>query len=235
MKDLLFHDEEKQKKFEEGIKATFIILEDALKELQNQGVQGLNCEKLKGGKFVDAFENFHKEQQAKSNITKPMLFDKYLELYGYKSEQIAKLEDDYNRRIGVVYSFYGINDAFYKSCKALSGYQSKLKQFFNKAPRLISYSVFDFLTVRGNTCQIEVSKELFTLYATNDKQLNVMGKVKSYVQLAKELDIEYKDVLKPIEKYLDHKIDPLIGVNKRGLSHDMKQINFDYNKILTIE
>lgn len=61
-----------------------------------------------------------------------------------------------------------------------------------------------------------------------------MGKVKFFVHLAKELGIEYNDVLKPIEKYLDHKINPIAGVNRLGLSHDMKHVNFDYNKILTI-
>ncbi|WP_424002641.1 hypothetical protein [Maribacter sp. IgM3_T14_3] len=60
-----------------------------------------------------------------------------------------------------------------------------------------------------------------------------MEKVKSYVQLSKELNIEYNDVLKPIEKFLDHKMNTWAGVNRLGLSQDLNEVNFDYCKILT--
>ncbi|MCK0190657.1 hypothetical protein [Arenibacter sp. F20364] len=235
MKQLLFYDRQKQANFEEGIRSAFNLLKDSITELKNQGVAGYTCEDLKDGEFVQTFNNFHKKQQLKSSVTKNMLFDKFLELYGYNSELLAKLENTYKSRIKSEYFFYSFNHQFYDYCETMYGYHSNLKSFLNNAPKKKSYKVFNFLTIKGNNCQISVPKELFTLYSTNDKQLKIMENVKSYVQLSKELNIEYKDVLKPIEKYLDHKISNWAGVNRLGLSQDLNEVNFDYNKILTIQ
>lgn len=233
MKKLLFHYEQKQANFEERIKSIFNLLKDAKTELKNQGVTGYSCEDLKDGRFIQAFNNFHKKQQSESLVTKNILFDKFLELYGYNSEQLAKLENTYKSIINTEYSFYSFNHEFYYYCETLHGYNSYLKTFLKDAPRKKSYKVFDFLTIKGDRCQISVPKELFSLYSTNDGQLNIIEKVKSYVQLSKELNIEYKDVLKPIEKYLDHKMNTWAGVNRMGLSQDLNEVNFDYCKILT--
>jgi hypothetical protein len=235
MKQLLFYDSQKHADFEEGIMSVFNQLKDAITELKNQGVTGYTCEDLKDGEFVQTFNNFQKKQQLKNSVTRNMLFDKFLELYGYNSELLSKLENTYKCSINSEYFFYSFNHQFYDYCETMYGYNSSLKSFLNNAPKKKSYKVFNFLTIKGNNCQISVSKELFTLYATNDKQLKIMDNVKSYVQLSKELNIEYNDVLKPIEKYLDHKYNPMAGVNRIGISRDLKQVNFDYNIILTIQ
>ena len=215
--------------------SVFNLLKDAVTELKNQGVTGYTCEDLKDGEFVQTFNKFHKKQLLKSPVTKNMLFDKFLELYGYNSELLSKLENTYKSSINSEYLFYSFNHQFYEYCETMYGYHSNLKSFLNNAPKKKSYKVFNFLTIKGNNCQISVSKELFTLYATNDKQLKIMDNVKSYVRLSKELNIEYNDVLKPIEKYLDHKNNPIAGVNRIGISRDLREVNFDYNKILTIQ
>ena len=224
MKQLLFYDRQKQANFEEGIKSAFNLLKDAITELKNQGVAGYTCEDLKDGEFVQTFNNFHKKQQLKSSVTKNMLFDKFLELYGYNSELLSKLENTYKCSINSEYFFYSFNHQFYDYCETMYGYNSNLKSFLNNAPKKKSYKVFNFLTIKGNNCQISVPKDLFTLYATNDKQLKIMDNVKSYVQLAKDLEIDYQDVLKPIEKYLNHRTGSWGIEDKIGLSVTGKQI-----------
>lgn len=233
MKQLLFYEEQKQKNHEDVIKSIFNVLLEASKELKKNGVHGFTCEKLKDGNFVKIFNDYHKQQLAKSPITKEMILEKYLELYGYNSKLLTKLENTYKTGINQEFLFYSFNHGFYKHCEVMYGYDSSLKAFLKDAPRKKSYKVFDFLTIKGDTCEISVPKELFSLYSTNGSQLKIMEKVKAYVQLSKELNIEYNDVLKPIEKYLDHKMNTWAGVNRKGLSQDLNEVNFDYFKILT--
>lgn len=235
MKKELKFQEERYYAFEKQLNGFADILVSALNELEKQGVTGYNCEKLKQGNFLEIFENYHKKQKLKNDVTKNMIYEKFLDLYGYNNIELQKLQNTYISYLNRDFEFYAVNNSFYNYCKTVYRQNPTLKHFVEKSPTINRYKVFDFVSVRGNNIKVSIPKELFTIYATNQNQLNIISDIMNFVALAKRLDLNYKSVYEPLKKYLIDNSNTFSSNNKLGLERDMETINFDYNKILTIK
>lgn len=210
------------------------LLTNAVVELKEQGITGYNCQKIKDGNFLQIFEDYHRKQQLKSQVTKKMLFEKYLELYGYKDVELRKLEITYKTYLKREFSFYSSNTSFFDYCKLHYKQNSKLKPIFENAPKIKVYNIFDFVSFKGNNIDISVSKELYTLYATNQKQVEVIQEVTSFVAIAKKLNLDYLIVRELLNDFLINSSNLIGSSNRVGMNSDMELI-FDYNKILVIQ
>ena len=228
MQKILFYQEKEHRQFEKNLHTTIDTLKEAQKELRKQGVKGMSLEILKHGNFLEIFEEFYRKQQGKNFITKNMVYDKYLELYGYTTEELEKIEKVYKAEISRTYTFYKNNDSFYKYCSSHRNQDVKIKEHFKKAPSTKDYEVFDFLTINDNNCSLDVPKSLFTLYSSSNKPFQIIENVKSFISISKEMELEYNQVLEPIKKFIRHY--PNTGVI--GLSRNFSEVTFDYEKLL---
>lgn len=235
MKRVLEFQEDNYNQFINSLNGFKEIFKDTIIELNKQGIGGYTFEDLKQGNFKQLFIDFHKSQQAKNNVTKNMIFDKYLELYGYNSTKLGELETNYKTYLEKEFIFYSLNNSFYSYCHNHLHRDYRIKAFLENAPKTKVFKIFDFVSVKGNDIKFDVSKELFTVYATNQKQLETIENVKEFVRIAKRLEMTSHDILKPLVKYLNHKESSFHINGNKGLSEDLKIINFDYNKILMIE
>jgi hypothetical protein len=95
------------------------------------------------------------------------------------------------------------------------------------APEKKVYKVFDFLSFKGNTVKVDVPKKPFEVHALNKSQIDLMQDVTDYVMASRKLGLKYSDVLKVVEDYIKW-----TDGRPTGLSFDLKQIQFDFNKIL---
>jgi len=236
MKQILNYNEEHHLRFKEGLNVVIEKLTIAANELKKQGADKYSLEDLKDGNFQKAFEDYHKAEKMKNDLTKGMVFEKYLELFGHTNTELIKLEHEYKGYLNAEYSYYIRNHSFYEHCKGRSYLNPDLKVFEESAPQKKTYKLFDFIKIKGNTVTVDVSKELFTLYSTNKKQLEIMEDVKQYINAAKKLELTASDISEPLKKYLIYNTNNFRfrGSSKVGLSDDLSEINFDYNKILTI-
>lgn len=235
MKKELEFQEEHYNNFKQQIKKFTELLASAVTELEKQGVTGYNCEKLKNGSFLQVFEEYHKKQQLKSQITKNMLYEKFLDLYGYDIVELQKLQNSYLSYLNRDYSFYPINNSFYSYCKAFYKQNPTLKPFIEKAPTMSIYKVFDFVSIKGNDIKISIPKELFTIYATNQKQLDTIKDVSIFISKARRLKLSHSSICDLLKNYLTESPKAFFSNKKQGLDKDMETINFDYNKILKIQ
>lgn len=235
MKKELKFQEERYKAFEKQLSGFTDILISALNELEKQGVAGYNCEKLKQGNFLEIFENYHKKQQFKNDVTKNMIYEKFLDLYGYNNIELQKLQNTYTSYLNRDFSFYEVNNSFYEYCKMVYKQNPSLKPFVERAPAVKSYKVFDFVNIKGNGIKISIPKKLFTIYATNQKQLDIIRDISNLVSIAKRLRLDHRSINDSLKKYLVETSSAFLSNQKRGLDKDMSTINFDYNKILKIQ
>lgn len=216
-----------QKKFIE-------LLENVSNELEVQKVEGYKLEDLKDGNLVQIFDQYHRERQSENNITKNMIYEKYLELYGYDSSNLKRFETEVISYLNREFEFYEMNNSFYKYCKTAVNRNYKLKKFVDNAPKILTYNIFSFVTIKGNDYEIEVPKELFTIYSTNKKQIDTMNKVRNFVFAAKELKLTYDEIIGLLQGYVENNSKNYFKYERKGLSNDLETINFDFNKILTI-
>lgn len=232
MKKTIQFQEENYHSFQKGLNDFVEIFKDTTNELSKQGIEGYSYENLKQGNFLQIFESYHKKQQLKNDVTKNMIYEKFIDLYGYNTSELSHLEQKFQSFLNREYSFYSINNSFYNYCKTNYRHNTKLKQFLENAPNIKTYKVFDFVNIKGNNIKIDVPKELFTVYATNQRQLETINNIKEFVKVAKKLQMTSKDILEPLAKYLNYKQGGFLISGSKGLSEDLNTIDFDYNKIL---
>ena len=230
MRKKMYYQEKERSEFIKKLEGAFDVLWKAKNELNKQGIPNITCEKIKNGNFQDYFEKYHKIQ-----ITKNMVYEKFLELYGYNTDELSNIEASFKSYLRKEYAFYEINNSFYTHSQTFWRQIVGLKEYADNPPKLKVFKLFDFLTVKGNDFTIDVPKELFTLYATNKKQLETMDLVKEYVGVAKKLNLAAESIVEPLSNYLDVRKGGWGSINKEGISKDLVVINFDYNKILTIK
>ena len=206
------------------------ILDDAKTELKNQRVStAINYESLKGGNFVEIFLNYHK-QELQNDPAKPT-FEKYLDYRGLTDERLQKIENTFKGWLNFSIELYKYNNKFYTYCENRKR-DPKYSNLLSKAPIKKTYYLFDFITIKKDSFKIQVPEEPFNVYI-NDTQLKFIENVKKFVEVSKSLNLDYKYIKEPIEPYLLKS--NRFNNNKIGLSRDLKEINFDYNNILTIE
>ncbi|WP_289644335.1 hypothetical protein [Maribacter aestuarii] len=234
MRKKMYYQEKERNDFIKKLEGAFDVLWKAKNELNEQGIPKITCEDIRDGNFQAYFEKYHKNEQSKSQITKNIIYGKYLELYGYNTEELSKLESSYKSYLNKEHSFYAINHSFYNYCETFWRQIAGLKEYADNPPKKKVFKLFDFMTIKGNDFTLDVPKELFTLYATNKKQLETMELVKEYVGVAKKLNLAAESIVEPLSSYLDVRKGGWGSVNNVGISEDLDRIDFDYNKILTI-
>ncbi|CAM4182002.1 hypothetical protein [Zobellia nedashkovskayae] len=237
MKKKLFFDETSFQEFKSKIEITTNILPVAIAELKVQGLKGvstLSYESIKKGNFVQTFHEHHKNEMGKHDLMRDAVYEKYLELYGRNTKKLQELEDQYKVGIGNTFSLYTFNHSFFKYWESVLTHKPELEAVFNKS-RLSNYNFFDLVTIKGNAVKIEVPKEPFTMYATNSRQIQMMDNIKTFVGTASEIGLKYSDIIGLIQNFLTTYDVYSVVKGKHGLSDDLKEINFNYNQVLTIQ
>lgn len=222
MKQQLNYNQTAHHSFEENVIGyTINILQKAQTELKNQGVETpFTLEQLQKGNFNELFTSYHEKECKKQNSK--FILSKYLDLCGFNNKILLELEDIYKNIIGKEHFFYSLNDLFYKNCELFQIRNTNLEDALKKAPKKKAYKVFDFLTIKNDTCKIEVPKDFYTLYATNENQVNTINYIDAYIIACKNLGLDYNTTLKPIEKYI------------KNLERDLGKYDLNYDNILLI-
>ncbi|MDQ7917130.1 hypothetical protein RBU60_06045 [Mesonia sp. MT50] len=238
IKKKLEFNQSEHKREEDGILEVGNILIDAQNELSKLKVK---CEPkdLIQGNFLDEFHNHHRKahNQQKEGFVKMLSYEKYIEMLEFDVTELEKLEEIYNARAFSQREFYAYNTKFYQYCKNNASRNPSLKEYLDDAPKKVSFKPVDLLVFKNGNIEVNLDTELFTTYASNDKQLEMMNDIKQFVKLGKKMDLAYKDVYTPIKHYLYDESNLFHGhqTGKQGLTRDLNEVNFNYNKILTIQ
>jgi len=222
MKKLLQYNKKAHESFKNNTIGYVVdTLKQAQTELKAQGIEtSFTMEQLSKGNFTDLFTTHHENECKKQNSK--FILSKYLELCGFNNKILLELEDTFKRLINKEYEFYNINDSFYKHCEWQQETNRKFKEAMKKAPKLKTYKVFDFLTIKGNDYTINVSDEFYKVYAVNTTQVETINNIDAYVTSCKNLGLDYNTTLKPIEKYI------------KNLERDLSKYELNFDNILVI-
>jgi hypothetical protein len=204
------------------------VYTNAAKELINLDVKGYKAENLINGGFVALFHDHHKNEHAQqpqwANLG--IRYEKYLDLKEFDTTKLEALETEHERIIGLEFKLYETNDSFFRMAENRTRDTSYLEAM-KLAPERASYKVFDLLTFSGNKAKVKIPKKPFEVHALNKAQIDLLQDVTDYVNASGKLGLEYRDILKNVEKYVKWE-----NGRSSGLSFDLKQIHFSYNNIL---
>lgn len=214
------------------------LLVDAKSELENIGAK-YELKDLLSGNFVEMFHNYQREAKAqeKDSFVNRLSYEKYLELLDCDISKIKELEENYKSLAFREYKFYAYNHSFYTHCENNMIRNASLKEYLKDAPVIKKIKPIDLFVIKRDKIEVNLDKELFTVYATNSKQTDMIKHIKQFVDLSKKLYLTATEVKSVIGKYLfseEHIKDFQRRTGKVGLSTDMKTINFDYDEILKI-
>lgn len=215
------------------------LLVDAKKELENLGAK-YELEDLLSGNFLDMFHNYQRRAKAqeKDSFANRLSYEKYLELLDYDISKIEEIEKSYKSLAFIEYEFYSYNNSFYNYCEYNIIRNASLKEYLEDAPTKKIIKPIDLFVINRNVIKVNLDKDLFTVYATNSKQTDMIKHIKQFVDLSKKLHLTAKEVKSVIGKYLfseEHITDFQRRTGKAGLSADMEIINFNYEEILKIK
>ena len=203
------------------------VYTNASKELVNLDVKGYKAENLINGGFLEKFHQYHKAEHAQPEWERLKIsYLKYLYLKELNVEKLEALEAEHERIIGLEFKLYETNDSFFRMAENRTRDTSYLEAM-KLAPEKKVYKVFDFLSFKGNTAKVDIPKKPFEIHALNKLQIDLLQDVSDYVNASSKLGLEYRDVLKVVEDYVKW-----TDGRPTGLSYDLKNIEFSYNKIL---
>ena len=214
------------------------IVLDAKRILENLEVKS-NAKELLDGEFVSMFHKHHKNAHAneKDGFAKRLSYEKYIEMLEFDITPLIELENNYKNRISKSDEYYRRNHRFYQYCEVRAPRNPFLKDFLDEAPGKTSLSIKDLFKISRNKVIVEIDTELFTLYTTNSKQIEVMNDITNFVKISKRLGLKREEDKPLINSYL---FDDSFNIQqfrrgKIGLSLDLNTINFNNYKILTIK
>lgn len=207
------------------------VYTDASKELKNQDVPGYDAEKLVNGNFVEILMKHHQSEHKKINdpIFKKVSFEKYLEIREIKTDELERLDQMHENYSNKEFLFYEYNDAFFRHINNKPSHSVLKSKLMKQAPKVLKYGLFDMLSFKGNKAIIDVPKKPFEIYVLNQSQIDLIQDVIEFVNVSRKLDLTYDDVKPHVEKYVKHDF----RGRPVGLSYDLKDVTFDYNRILT--
>ncbi len=193
-----------------------------------------NTKDLIDGEFISRFHEHHKNahQNETDGFAKRLSYEKYIEMLELDTTPLIELESTYKSRVERSYEFYSKNNSFYKYCEFRAPRSAFLKDFLDDAPNKISILLKDLFKISRDKVIININEELFTLYTTNSKQILIINTVRELIKNCEMLGKKVDEVRPLIKEYL---VEGNILSEKIGLSNDMKTINFNNNKILTIK
>ena len=193
-----------------------------------------NAKDLLDGEFISRFHNYHKNahQNETDGFAKRLSYEKYIEMLEYDTAPLMELESTYKARIEKSYEFYTYNHSFYKYCEYRAPRSAFLRDFLDNAPKRVSILLKDLFKISRDKVVVNVDEEFFALYTTNSKQILIINTIRELIKNCEILGKKVDEVRPLIRDYL---IESNIYSEKIGLSNDMKTINFNNNKILTIQ
>ncbi len=193
-----------------------------------------NAKDLIDGEFISRFHKHHKtaHQNETDGFAKRLSYEKYIEMLEYDTTPLIELESIYKTRTEKSYEFYPQNDKFYKYCEMRAPRSPFLKDFLDEAPSKVSILLKDLFKISRDKVVVNLNEEFFTLYTTNSKQILIINTVRELIKNCEKLGKKVDEVRPLIKEYL---FEGNIQSEKIGLSNDMKTINFNNNKLLTIK
>lgn len=193
-----------------------------------------NAKDLIDGEFISRFHKYHKtaHENETDSFAKRLSYEKYIEMLEYDTAPLMELESIYKTRIEKTYEFYPQNDKFYKYCEMRAPRSPFLKDFLDDAPSKVSILLKDLFKISRDKVVVNINEEFFTLYTTNSKQILIINTVRELIKNCEMLGKKVDEVRPLIKEYL---VEANILNEKIGLSSDMKTINFNNNKLLTIK
>ena len=221
-KQELSYDQDAHELFKFSIKRAIDLLNEAKEELASQKIDTVfTLQDLKDGNFVEKFTKHHRKKQAK--VYPDFLYEAYIKNCGLSTTKLETLQNSYKKLIEKDIEFYPVNHSFYTFCELNQTRNPKLRAILEKAPAKKTYSIDDFLSINKDTYRITAPKELFTLYVTNEKQVNTIKYIKSYFEACKNLGLDYLEAKKPIDKYI------------KDLNRDFNGLRLNNDEILSVQ
>ncbi len=227
-------DQEGYVSLENFVKETGGFLLSAKTVLENLEVN-CNAKDLLDGEFVAKFHEHHKKahENEKDGFAKRLRYEKYIEMLELDITKLMELEADYKFRINKTYDFFKHNNSFYRHCEIHAPRNSFLKGFLDEAPSKVSLLIKELFKISRNKVIVNIDRDLFTLYTTNNRQIKIINDLLLLVDICKRLGKTSKEIKPLIKSYLVD--DSNFNSSKVALSEDLETINFNYNKILTIK
>ena len=203
------------------------VYTNAAKELINLDVKGYKAENLINGGFVALFHDHHKNEHAQPEWARLKIsYEKYLNLKEIDFSKLEALQAEHERIVELEFKLYETNNSFFTYASNQTR-NTLYIEAMKLAPEKKVYKVFDFLSFKGNTVKVDLPIKPFEIHALKKSQIDLLQDVSDYVNASSKLGLEYRDVLKVVKVYIKW-----TDGRPTGLSHDLKTIEFSYNKIL---
>lgn len=210
---------------------------DASKELEKLKVKNIKADVLLEGGFIQLFTKHQKKEYENSILVKELdlTFEKFLELRELNTTRLQELEEMHERNKNYFIELYKYNNSFFQFAENRQTNNSLLKRSLERAPKKEKINILQLFEIKDNKVKILLNKEPFTVYAFNKEQIQIMHDVTEFIKCSKTLGLTYDNVWQHVEKYLhdDHSLISQQKTGQHGLSRDLSEIIFSYNKILT--
>ena len=217
----LEHNEKSHRNLENHFQEVEKIFKETITEFNKLNVETkLNYDDLKAGDFLKIFSQFHENKHL--TFYKDFKFNKYLELCELDTTHLQELESKYKVLLNGKFDFYKYNNSFYSYCEHRTR-DLLFAEIMKNAPTINTYTMFDFVKISKSKITVDVPKGLFTLQTTSKKQVQLIADIKKYVEISKNLNIDYKLVKDAVSKYV------------KNISTDLTSIEWNYNLILTVQ
>ncbi len=229
-----------EKGYENNLKlitGTAQIYIDADKELKKLKVKGFRADSLTNGGFMDIFNKYQKKEYQKSKAAKELglTYEKFLDLQELDTTKLKELEQNHQLMKDRTVDLYEYNDSFFKYAELNKSTDTKFERVLEIAPSKKSYKLLKLFSISSGKVNVLLSKEPFDVYALKQEQIQIMYDVSDYVKASKAIGLQYKDVWPMVKKFLfdDSSLPNETRSGKHGLSRDLNDVIFGYNKILT--
>jgi hypothetical protein len=209
---------------------------DAAKELRKLKVKGFRMESLTKGGFMGIFNDYQKKEYQKSKAAKELglTYEKFLDLQELDTTKLKELEQRHEQMKDRTIDLYEYNNSFFHYAEIKKSTDARFRRALEIAPKKKSYKILKLFSISGSKVNILLSKEPFNVYALSQEQIQIMYDVADYVKASKAIGLQYNEVWPTVEKFLfdDSNLPREAQSGKRGLSRDLNEIIFGYNKIL---
>ena len=220
-KHILDYNETSHHNLEHHFQSVLTIFNETLTEFEKLKVDTkLSFEDLKRGNFIEIFSEYHQNKHLK--FYKDFQYNKYIEFCGLDTTRLQELENRYKVLLNGKFDFYKYNNSFYSYCEHRTR-DLLFAEIMKNAPIINTYTMFDFVKISKSKITVDVPKGLFTLQTTSKKQVQLIADIKKYVEISKNLNIDYKLVKDAVSKYV------------KNISTDLTSIEWNYNLILTVQ
>lgn len=168
-----------------SIKQYAQVLLDAAAEMKKLDLPKINPNNLRDGLFVQRVLDFYKNEWKNNTAFARVSFEKYVDFISLDYSKLSELERLYNGNKHNAFTFYKFNNKFYSywthnSRKGNLSFPPQVKIPYEELYEIVSGKI-----------KVNLDEEYFKLYSMNNKQLEKVKDIETFIKTGKSLGMDY--------------------------------------------